>query len=217
MKPDSTPQPIIAAPEQEEGEHAEDCADQRDEIGRQARPRRPARQVEGRLAPQVERQDVGHALVGGVIGGALDRLGIVGIERQHERPIALAQFGVAELGGFGGEHFIAVDRACRCSSAAATAAASSPAGTCAITGLPPSVSTVRGRVAHRLQPGRVPGIGHAREQRRAPGSGSVGAIEPGVGRQAARALARIHPERPRRDWCQRAQIAWAGRRSWRRA
>ncbi len=114
-------------------------------FGRQPGPRRPAGQIEGRLAPQIERQDVGHALVGGVIGGALDRLGVVGIERQDERPLALAQLGVAELGGLGGELLIAVDRVAVRHGAARPPPASSPAGTWASTGLPPSVSTVRGR------------------------------------------------------------------------
>ena len=97
MKPESDAPPIFAAPEEEEGEHAKHRADQRDEVGRKARARRPARQVEGRLAPKIERQGVGHALVGGVIGGALDRLRVAGIERQHERALALPQLVVAEL------------------------------------------------------------------------------------------------------------------------
>ena len=68
--------PIFAPPEEEEGEDAQDRADQGDEIGCDSGPRRPARQIESRLSPEVERQDIGDALVRGIIGGALDRLGI---------------------------------------------------------------------------------------------------------------------------------------------
>ena len=104
MKPDSTPQPIFAAPEEDEGEHAQDRADRGDEVRAEARLRRPAGQIEGGLAPQIERQDVGDALVGRVIGGAFDRLGIVRIEPHDERAVALAKLGIAELGGFRGQH-----------------------------------------------------------------------------------------------------------------
>ena len=89
-------------------------------LGDEAGSRRPAGQIEGRLAPQIERQRVGHALVGGIISGALDRLGIGGIERKHERPLALAQRGVVELSSLGGERVVAVDDRCRSRAPATT-------------------------------------------------------------------------------------------------
>ena len=103
--------PIMAVPEQVECEHAEDRADHRHHVGRQPRLRRPARQVERRLAPQVQGQRVGDALVGRVVSRALDLLGGRVGQRQHERPLALAQLGVSHLRRRGVELFQPVEAA----------------------------------------------------------------------------------------------------------
>ena len=145
-KPDAMPEPVMPDPEQPESQHAQHRADQGDEVGRQARARRPARQVKGGLPPQIQRQRVGDALVGGVVCGALDRLGIIGIERQHERPLALPQRRVAQFGGLGANRARSRRWLCRSRLQQRPPRASSSSGTCAITGLPPSVSTLRGRL-----------------------------------------------------------------------
>jgi hypothetical protein len=104
-------EPIGAVPEEEEGEHAQKGADRGDRVRSHAGLGRPARQVESGLAPQIQRQRVGHALVRGVVGRALDRLDIVRVERKHERPLALAKLVVADLGALRVDELEAAQRA----------------------------------------------------------------------------------------------------------
>ena len=191
MKPDSTPHQYSPRQNRMKARTHRSRADHRHHVGRQPGPRRPARQVEGGLAPQVQRQDIGHALVGGVIGGAFDRFRVGRVERQNERPVALAQFGVAQLGRLGCEHFIAFDRCA------------------AFEGRDHGGSVFAGRhmrhhrlsaerqhgprpAAHCLQPRRVPGIVHAGE--RAPGARSASSAHSNpalVARRHARSRASI--------------------------
>ena len=147
MKPESTPHQYSPRQKRKKASTHSTAPTSVTKFGREPSARGPAGQVEGGLAPQIQRQHVGHALVGRVIRRALDGLRVGGVERQHERPLALSQLVVAELRRLRVELLVAADRARRCRVPAQSSRRLRPAGTCAITGLPPSVSTVRGRPA----------------------------------------------------------------------
>ena len=198
MKPDSTPHQYSPRQKKTKASTHRIAPTAVTKFGLRPGLRRPAGQIKGRPAPQIERQDIGDALVGRVIGGALDRLGIVRIERHDERAVALAQLGIAELGGFRGQRLIALDRGAvghglqrslrrpRRREHAPAPACRPRSGRCA--GGPPS-------------PSAMPGPTHNRGSRPAlarPGSRRIGAFEARIGRQPARARPRVHSEQPRR-------------------
>ena len=188
-------QPIVAAPEQEEGENAKDAADQRHEVGRDARTGRPSRQIERGLPPQIERQQIGDALIGRVIGRALDGLGIVGIERQHERPLALPELGVIELGRLGRKPLEALRHAAirKHLRRRSTVLLGRDMRHHRLTAEGEHRTWAR---PHSLQPGRVPGVTHVREKHRALRLGGIGALESRIRREPEHPLAGVHSERP---------------------
>src|SRR5690348_8278813 len=59
--------PIFALPEEIESKDAEDRSDERDEIWSEPRASGPPRQVEGRLAPEVEGEDVRYPFIRRVV------------------------------------------------------------------------------------------------------------------------------------------------------
>ena len=193
MKPEATPHQYSPRQKRMKAGNAEHRSDQSDEVRSEPRARRPARQVECRLAPQVQRERVGDSFVRRVISGAFDGFGVGWIEREHERALAFPQLVIAELGCPGVECVVARDR---------------------LTGVQrpddfrrvvaggnvrhhrfPAESQHGARpCSHRLQPRRVPRVSHAREQCRAARKGVIGAFQSGVRREPERAFAGVHAE-----------------------
>ena len=186
-KPDGDAEPIVAVPEQEEGGEAQHRADRGYRVGRKPGLRRPARQVKGRPPPQIQRQRVGDALVGRIIGRALDLLGGVGRQRQHERPVALPEVGIGDLGGFGVElgHAWTSGGPPPCHRRRDRARRRRPPRHGRAPARPPLAMTVPGLAGEHLQPGRVPGKSEVAEHHRPAVGHFIGAVEARLGRQPA--------------------------------
>ena len=139
-------EPVFAAPEQDEGEQAQHRSDQRDRCsatGPHAPPsasgRRPAcatGTASARRSRPCTRRRKRRARP------APDRSGRAACTNGRSR---LRSVGVAQLGSLGGESLHNLRSARRSRSLCDRPRRPRPPGTCAITGLPPSVSTVRGR------------------------------------------------------------------------